>query len=204
MNLLDLESKLKELNKEVGSLQGQTDLLLSSINDNEDKVNLLKIAKERNLKAVEILNLVQKTTRDKIKDSFQMIVTHALRYIYSDDYSFELDFNRRGNVSTMDFNIKTPEFTESASPEDTSGGGIIDICAFALRIVLLEVSAPKVEGSIILDESLKHLSKDFHYKTSKFLTEISKKLNRQIILITHQQEFIDNAENPIQIGGSNV
>jgi len=201
MLLNNLENKLKELNKEVGSLEGQRDLLLSSIDDNQDKVNRLKIAKEQHLKAVEILNLVQKTTRDNIKESFEIVVTHALRYIYSDDYSFELDFNRRGNLGTMDFNIKTPEFTESASPEDTSGGGVLDICALALRMVLLEVSTPKVEGCIILDESLKHLSKDYLYRASQFLNEINKKLGRQIIFITHQQEFIDNAEHSIEIGG---
>jgi len=201
LDLNILESKLKELNKEVGSLEGQRDLLLSSIDDNQDKVNRLKIAKEQNLKAVEILNLVQKTTRDKIKESFEQIVSYALKYIYSDDYSFELDFSRRGNLSTMDFNIKTPEFSESADPNDTSGGGVLDICALALRMVLLEVSTPKVEGCIILDESLKHLSKEYLFKASQFLNEINKKLGRQIIFITHQQEFIDNAENPIQIGG---
>jgi len=196
-----LENKLKELNKEVGSLEGQRDLLLSSIDDNQDKVDRLKILKEQNLKAVEILNLVQKTTTEKIKESFETIVGYALKYIYSDDYSFELEFNRRGNLGTMDFNIKTPEFSESADPNDTSGGGVLDICALALRMVLLEVSQPKVEGCIILDESLKHLSKDYLFKASQFLNEINKKLGRQILFITHQQEFIDNAEHSIEIGG---
>ena len=101
----------------------------------------------------------------------------------------------------MDFNIKTPEFSESADPNDTSGGGVLDICALALRMVLLEVSTPKVEGCIILDESLKHLSKDYLFKASQFLNEINKKLGRQILFITHQQEFIDNAEHSIEIGG---
>jgi len=201
MNLEILESKLKELNKEVGSLEGQCEILTQQIDKNTTLLGNNKIAKERNLKAVEILNLVQKTTREKIKESFEQIVTYALRYIYSDDYSFELEFDRRGNLSTMDFNIKTPEFTESANPEDTSGGGVLDICALALRMVLLEVSTPKVEGCIILDESLKHLSKDYRERASKFLKEINSKLNRQIIMISHAEEFLQDDHNLIEIGG---
>ena len=197
--LNNLKNFISELDKDISSLKGKCSLLSEQIKDSKTQLDTNKIEKEKHQKAVEVLNFIQSQTQDKIKESFEEITTYALKYIYSSDYKFELEFDRRGNLGTMEFNIKTPDFTESANICDTSGGGIIDIVALALRMVLLEVSYPKIEGPIILDESLKHLSKEYREKASNFLNEINKKLNRQIIMITHAEEFKDSKYNLLEI-----
>jgi DNA repair exonuclease SbcCD ATPase subunit len=194
-----LEENLEVLGNKVGRLQGEHSTLIKRLKETQDNITTCESDKEKLSKAVELLTLVQGVTRDKIKDGFEQIVTHALQYIYDDSYSFELEFGRRGNLQELDFNIKTPGFEEACSPLDTSGGGVLDIISLALRCVLLEVSVPKIEGFILFDESFKHLSKDYLPFASEFLNELNKRLNRQIILISHQSEFIDNAQNSIEV-----
>jgi DNA repair exonuclease SbcCD ATPase subunit len=195
----NLETQYDEFSKDVVRVQHEYKLMQE--NHEKTKELILKYENDREVhkKAVELLTVVQGVTRDKIKDGFETLVTYALRFIYSQDYAFQLEFGRRGNLQELNFNIKTPEFEEACDPMDTSGGGVLDIVSLALRAVLLEVSVPKIEGFLMLDESLKHLSKDYLMNASEFLNELNKRLGRQIIFITHQQEFIDNAENAIEI-----
>ena len=195
----ELETQFDEFSKDVVRVQHEFNLMQKNHEKTKEIINKYEHDSEIHNKAVELLTIVQGVTRDKIKDGFETLVTYALRFIYSEEYAFKLEFGRRGNLQELNFNIKTPDFEEECDPMDTSGGGVLDIISLALRAVLLEVSVPKIEGFLILDESLKHLSKEYLMNASQFLNELNTKLGRQIIFITHQQEFIDNAENTIQI-----
>jgi len=128
-------------------------------------------------------------------------VSYALNYIFqSTDYEFYLDFNRRGNLQTLDFNVKTPEKDEALDLLVTSGGGVINIVSFALRLVLMEVCSPRINGMMILDETFANLSAEYQPLASAFLEEIGKRFKRQIIMITHSNEFIENSNyNKIEI-----
>ena len=194
-----LEEKFTQINSEVSSLQGQCSLLGEQSEQLNIKLSDLKHKQEIYRKAIELLTLVQKTTEERIKSAFESIVSYALQFIYSQDYQFKLEFNRRGNLGGIDFNIITPQFQEPADPTDTSGGGILDILSLALRIALLELSRPKIEGTLIFDESFKHLSANYLPKAEQFLEALNRKLGRQIILITHQTELMNESNNIIRI-----
>lgn len=196
-----LESKLNSLNSELNSLSGKCSLLGEQISASEYKLKELAHKREVYRKSVELLTLVQKATKEKIKEGFENIVTYALRYIYNDDYAFELEFGRRGNLQEIDFNVKTPDFKEAFDPKETSGGGVLDILSLALRIALLELAKPKIEGFVILDEPFKHLSKEYLIRAGEFLQAINKRIHRQIIMVTHKEEMLSNTDNIIEIGG---
>lgn len=195
-----LGEKLQDVNIEASSLTGQCSLLNEQNKSVNIKLKDMAHEKEVLTKSVELLTLVQQATKEKMKEGFEAIVTYALKYIYNDEYSFQLEFGRRGNLQELDFNIKTPDFTNPADPKDTSGGGVLDILSLALRTALLELAKPKIEGFIILDEPFKHLSKDYLVAGGEFLKVISARLGRQIIMVTHQQDLLSNTEKLIKIG----
>ena len=197
--ITELETKVSSLNSSLNSLKGKCSLLSDQIKTGENKIEKLEYNREVYRKSVELLNLVQRATKEKIKEGFEQIVTYALRFIYSADYSFELEFGRRGNLSELDFNVKTPDFKEPFDPKETSGGGVLDILSLALRIALLELSKPKIEGFVILDEPFKQLSKEYLPKAREFLKAINKRIHRQIIMVTHKDELVENADNAIEI-----
>lgn len=196
----NLEEKFEMFTQTLGSLKGEHKLLSEQQNKSESLIEKYKKDEIIYSQAVELLSLVQKVTRDKIKDSFETIVTHALNYIFeSDKYKFELVFKRRGNLQELSFAVLTPDKDEAFDPLTTDAGGVLNVVSFALRVVLMEVSNPKVNGFILSDESFANLSSDHIEKASEFLQEINKKFKRQIIAISHQSQLLQSADKLIEV-----
>lgn len=195
-----LEEKLESFGNKLGRLQGEVDLLDKQQKTSEEDIKKYKENGENYKKAVEIVSLVQKISNEKVKESFEQIVTHALNFIYdSNDYKFELVFTKRGSLPELKFSVKTPDKDEAFDPLDTDGGGTINILSFALRVVLMEISNPKTQGFILSDESFANLSSEYIENAGRFLKEVNTKMKRQIIAISHQKPLLDIADNLIEI-----
>ncbi|MGD2071886.1 MAG: hypothetical protein PVG65_00145 [Candidatus Thorarchaeota archaeon] len=196
-NLNNLEQQIKSLEEETLSLKGKCKLLEEQFVSSQNKLKELKELQEINQKAIELLTCVSKATREKIKELFESVVTKALQFIHqSNNYNFELEFDRHGNTPKMTFLIKTPDMQESHDLMTTRAGGSKDIVALALRFVLLEIS--KIPGFIFLDEPAKRLDNpETITKMIEFIQEMQQKTGRQILIITHKQEMVDSIANPI-------
>ena len=202
MHHSEIKNQISTLEQDVNSLKGKLSLLNKQQEESVTKQKDLQHLQTVNVKSVELLHLVKKVTQEQIKQMFEKIVTEALRYIHqNNDYKFELIFNRRGGLPTLDFAVKTSGMQEAHDIIDSRGGGTCDIVSLALRFVLLEVS--QMPGFIFFDEPEKHLdSPETLQKMIEFVKEMQKETNRQIFWITHKQEVVDSVINPIIISKS--
>ncbi len=199
-DLQQLENKLTTLKEELSSTKGKISLLSEQITTSEHKIEELNNNKEIFRKSVELLILVQSATKDKIKLGFEQIVTYAIRYIFNDDYKFNLEFGRRGNLSDLDFTVSTPNCKKPFNPLDSDSGGVLNILSLALRVSLLELAKPKIQGFLILDEPFHHINGAQQLQNGiNFIKEINKKINRQIIIATNKSEFENMADNVITL-----
>lgn len=198
--LKNLTTKYNSYENEMNQLIGKRDTLVQQSNKATAEIALLEETQKLDEKAIEVLNLVQKSTRDKIKEAFENLVTFALQSIYQEDYQFQLAFSTRGNIGELHFKLKTPGNQEFRDLEDCTAGGSLDIISLALRFVLIQVMRPKVEGFVVLDEPCKMLSKNLVDNEYNFYKHINEKLGRQLIVITHAQGLIDAAPDKIRIG----
>ena len=189
-NLIQIETQITELSSNLNNLKGQYSLLQEQIAQSTKKIIDYKQKKELYVKSVELLNYVSEVTKIKTKEGFEKIVTYALHYIYGSGYEFKLSFGRRGNLSELKFLLKTPNCEEPLDLLDSSGGGVLDVVSLAIRVVLLQLTHQNTKTYLLLDEPFKHLSVEYLSKAENFLHVINKKLNKQIILITHKQEFL--------------
>lgn len=196
-----VEKDFELFTQNLGRLQGEFSLLEDIQNKSGKMIEKNKEDQITYVEAVELLSIVQKVTRDKIKTSFEGIASNAINYIFnSDEYSFHLDFSRRGNLGELDFSVQTPDKPEALDILKTDAGGIKNVVSIALRIILMQVSSPKIEGLIIFDESFANLSSEYQPRASMFLRKITEKFKRQIVMITHSNEFIDESDyNKIEI-----
>lgn len=197
----NIEETISTFKNNSSKLEGRLDHLKEVKNKLEEKEKECKKSLEYHLKSVEVLNLVQKVTRDKVKEQFENLVTYALQYILDDDnYRFVLEFGNRGNLSDLNFNIVTPDCQKPVDLFTCQAGGELDICALALRVVLLELDKKQEKSFILLDESLKWVhGEDYSQKAEEFIMMLNRKLNYQIIYITQSKLFTENADNPIEI-----
>lgn len=197
MDIIGLEQKVEKLKKDSFILKGKVQTLESLYNCTLDEIVHLKELQETNKKGIELLNFVQKMSKDSTKKIFENVISSALDFIYQDDrYSFELEFRRRGNIPEMYFNAKTPKLKNFHNIMDTSAGGSRDVMALALRFVLLDLL--KNDGLLFLDECFKRLdNKETINRAMMFIKKMQEKTNRQILMISHRQEVVNSVPDPI-------
>lgn len=196
-----LESSLSSFSENLSQQEGRRKLLSEQIDTAKEKCNTLELAKTREIKAVELLHLIERSTRDVVVKAFEQTVTYALRAIYKNDgYSFKLEFSQRGNISELDFKLKSPTTQGYLDLKDCTAGGEHDLIGLALRFVLLQVIRPVIEGPVLLDEPTKQLSSNFRPYEFDFYQFLADKFKKQIIIVTHSKELAEMSTNKILIG----
>lgn len=196
-----MKTKLEKLKDKIQTEYNEVDGQLKMVKENREK-DQTKLQKHKEkikicAKASKTMSVIQKSTKEKIKESIENLVTYALRYIHQEDYKFELGFSQRGSLTELSFNVKTKDFDEIHTLEDSCAGGILNIVAMALRVIFIELS--KIEGPIIFDETFRNLSKGYLKNASKFLGYVNERTGRQIIMVTHKKDFLQDANNIISL-----
>ena len=145
-----------------------------------------------------LLSKASEYAREQLKTRIEQTVTAALAAIFADStMRFEIEMKDLGGKPAADWRVvscyegrdesDTQPVTVTASPEDAKGGGVTDIVSLALRLALLELSRPRVEGPVLLDEPGKMISKEYLPALAEFLKQYAAKTERQIILVTHHE-----------------
>lgn len=132
----------------------------------------------------EFCRMVQENTYGK----FSELVTSCLRAVFTEPYTFRILFDKkRGKAEAR------PVFLNSKGneldPLSECEGGAVDVAAFALRVAGLLPLAGQSDMVLFLDEPTKHLSRGNRPRFAKLVESLSKELNVQIILITHDPEM---------------
>jgi len=190
---MDYRKELDELKAHYNNRKGKYDKVMSDKADNEIK---LQSAKD-NLDDCEaeriILQKTSETARQRAKDRLEVTVTSALQYTFGPQFSAEIDMDTSGGKSVADIYVVTDYGNGNiirTKPQDSRGGGIVDIVSIALRIAMIQLhSDPPVNGPIILDEPGKHVSADYSIKLAEFLKFISVQFKKQIIFVTHNEDL---------------
>lgn len=197
----NIETKVKDLNNRVGQITGEFNSLEDAQDKDFYKLGELNQLREDLDKAIELLTVVQGVTRDRIKAEFETLASWALKYVFQKDYRFVLVFSTRGNLQELRFAIQDPGNDEPLDPMDTRGGGVMNVVSLILRLILMEVSTPKIKGYILLDEALTNVNGlDNIERLNSFMEQLSKNFKRQIIHISDMNIFKEGSDyNLIEI-----
>lgn len=192
-NLASIESKIIACESGMGYLKTR-------------KKALKKVGQEWQVKqktAIQALTVSQEVaqqTQKELEMQISNIVTSAIQAIFNKPYEFRVDFQVRRNKTEADIYL-TDEEGNRFNPLHDNGGGIADIIAFSLRLACWRLNNPRTCGVIVIDEPLKFVSKNYIPAVASFVKEICEKLDLQIIMVTHVKQFIENADNIIEIKG---
>lgn len=195
MNINTLEFKLSELKSKYEQGRGRLALLqedykykLKSLQETQNNLSIW-------LQIQILFSKVSEYAREQIKQRIEETVTSALQAIIDDENMyFCVVMGERGSVPTAEWEVVSMygQTEVSNSPEDSRGGGIVDIVSLALRLVLLELSDTK--GPLILDEPGKMISARYIEGVAYWLKQYAQKTGRQIIMITHNQALANVAD----------
>ena len=149
--------------------------------------------------ANDILTLVGRQTQEKLVFKIEALVTSALEYVYDDPYQFKVEFDTKRSQTECNLYFERDGF--KANPVKDSEGTLLDISAISLRVAVWALPQLRNRSSpfLLLDEPLKHVSKEYRDLASRFMKEMCDRLDIQIITVTHEEELIEGSDNIIKI-----
>lgn len=171
------------------------------INTLKDTVRRSKRNLIRHEKAREIIREVGMQTQQQLQFHISDITSLALEAVFPDPYKLIVEFVQRRNKTECDLYFERDG--EKVDPLTASGGGAVDVAAFALRIASWSMQQPRSRNVIILDEPLRFLSTDLQEQASIMIKEISEKLGIQFIIVTHEDTLTSYADKVFRVGIKN-
>ena len=181
----------------VERLKGERDRVTADAEASETKVATYRLNAERVEEARAIIQTVAQATQKELEYHVSEIVSLALAAVFEHPYSLRLMFVPRRNKTEAD--ILFERDGEQFKPIDATGGGAVDIAAFALRVAMWSLRRPRSRNVLILDEPFRFLSRDLQGMASRMLTEVSGRLGLQIIMVSHNPELIEGANRYFEV-----
>ncbi len=183
-------SSFRELENRVLRASHQRELLKEQCVEKGAKLEALRLRLDDVTQAQTLFQVTAQETQNQIKFHVQALVQNALDAVFPATYIFKISFElRRGQTEVDIFLDKDGELMD---PKDSCGGGVVDVIAFALRVVAWSLS--RTSPVLILDEPFKYLSAGIRPVAGELLRGIADQLNLQIILVTHDPEFAERAD----------
>jgi len=153
-------------------------------------------------KECDALRVVGELLRESVKAKVEKLVTTALRSIYGrDDYEFVMEFElQRGQMTATPMLRSTFKGETITVPvSDAHGGGIVNVVAFVLRVVVLVLTRPQLQRVIIADESFRNVSREYLPRVAEFLRSLHDVTGVQVVMVTHQPEMIEAADKVYRV-----
>jgi DNA repair exonuclease SbcCD ATPase subunit len=181
---------LEEIKNIIYTNKSERNLLLSQQAKVKGQLEELKRFHEESLKARALIQDAGKQTQQQLEYHISSIVTAAIVSVFEEDIEFQVEFvERRGKTEADFWYIKNGE---KVKPISSSGGGLLDITSFALRISFWNLK--KTRAVMIFDEPMRFLSKDLVPKAVDMMRMLADKLGLQFIMVSHVPDFIEGAD----------
>lgn len=185
--------KLKEIRTKLERLKGQYSQIEKDIEKSEKTIKKKTKKLHRYEKAKEIIREVGIKTQQQLQFHISDITSLALEAVFKDPYKLEIEFVQRRNKTECD--IYFIRDGNRIDPLSSSGGGAVDVAAFALRIASWSLERPHSRNTIILDEPFKHLKGvEDNKKAIQMLKTLSHQLNLQIIMVSDERMPMEDIE----------
>jgi len=148
-----------------------------------------------------ILQCVARKTQEQLEYRVSELVSLALAAVFDQPYQLKVQFVVRRGKTECDILFEKDGMIYE--PLTASGGGVIDIASFALRVALWSLAHPQSSNVLLLDEPFRFLSRDLQPRASLMLKAISDKLGIQIIMSSHSSDLIEGADKVFEVTKDN-
>ena len=156
--------------------------------------NELKVLEE----AQAFLQKVAQDTQQHLKFQIEDIVNLALETCFPGEYTFEILFEISRGKTNAELVFLDQKTGRQIDPMNASGGGVVDLTTFALRIACYALEH-NTDNVIVLDEPFRFLSRDLQERAGEILKTLSNKMNLQIIMVSHISEIINVADKVFEV-----
>lgn len=138
--------------------------------------------------ASQIAQEVSKTMQAAVHSKISKIVTRCLAAVFDDPYEFQIKFETKRDRTEAVITLVRDGL--EVDPVTATGGGVVDVAAFALRLAALSLTRPQLRRCLIMDEPFKWVSVAYRPRIKALLEELSEEMGVQFIIVTHMHEIV--------------
>lgn len=186
---------IKNLRKRVDMLSAEKSIIKKDLNTSLKKVKELRKQKEYAAKAHLILQTTAKKTQQQLEYKISELVTLSQQAVFKDSYSLRLIYEMKRNKTEAQLIFDRHGY--QIDPLEEGGYGPVDVAGFSLRASLWSLRKSKLDNILILDEPFKNINDDsrrLHQNVAEMVSEVSKKLNLQILMTSQIPEMREIAD----------
>lgn len=188
---------IQQLRTQLEQSKGRRQQIKDDLKLIREDITQLKVDLIRHEKALEIVREVGLKTQQQLQYHISDITSLALEAIFDNPYALVVEFVQRRGKTECDLYFERDG--EKVDPLLASGGGTVDVAAFALRIASWSMMRPRTRNVMILDEPLRFVSAKYQEKASAMIKEISEKLGIQFIIVTHNEVLANYADKTFEV-----
>jgi len=180
---MDLANARIKINRKLGEFnaaRSRCKSIASDIAANEQRIEDAKAAQDL---AQHVAQAVQQQAHDQIAG----VVSRCLSAVFDEPYTFNIHFERKRNRTEARLTFER-DGTE-VDPMTASGGGVVDVASFALRLSCLILNKPPLRRVLIMDEPFKYVSEEYRERIRELLETLADEMDVQFIMVTHINEL---------------
>jgi len=172
-----------KLNKKLAELE----VARSSFRSLDNSLNETREQAQAAGEAQELAQHVAQVIQQKAHDQIARVVSRCLSAVFDEPYEFRIHFERkRGRTEArLTFDRDGME----VDPMTASGGGVVDIASFALRLSCLILNKPPLRRAMVMDEPFRFVSEEFRDRVKALLDTLSEEMKTQFVMVTHINEL---------------
>jgi len=161
----------------------------TSLTREQEQRQQVQVKKEISAQANTILQAVFAQIQENVHRTISDIVTRCLQAVFGEEaYEFKIAFEQKRNK--IEAEIQFVKNGEILHPMTQSGGGVLDVAAFGLRLsAVLLMQVNRKRRILILDEPFRFLSVEYRPKIRDLIQQLAEELDFQFVLVTHAKEL---------------
>jgi DNA repair exonuclease SbcCD ATPase subunit len=149
----------------------------------QTKLENLELAKDA-------IQVVGEGIQRKAHSQIAGVVSECLQLVFEETYTFDIIFEKKRNKTEA--RLVFLKDGNEIDPLTASGGGVVDVAAFALRVSCLVLSKPKLRKVLVMDEPFRFVSEEYRENVQQVMEKLSTEFGIQMILVTHMKELISD------------
>ena len=179
-------NEIQQLRNDLEQQKGRRLRVLQDIENTKAALRQSRRQRRYHEQAREIIREVGLRTQEQLKFHISEITSLALLAVFDDPYELKVEFVERRNRTECDLFFE--RHGNRVDPLSASGGGVIDVAAFALRAASWSMMHPRTRPILILDEPFGDLKgRDANRRVLEMVKEVSKELDLQIIMVSDER-----------------
>jgi DNA repair exonuclease SbcCD ATPase subunit len=182
----------RDLQQQVARWRGQADLLDRQIVDQSTRLAETRQGITQHEQALALLQRLEEKWRGSFEQALAAVVSHGLSTVFERELTVNIESKLMRGTSSMALTITEGENTTSILGAE--GGSLVEVTDFLLRVLLTLSARPALRHLLVLDEPFSRVSENFRSSLWELLRELSRRLDFQIIMVSHEPDAEDAAD----------